>query len=43
MLVEVLINIGLLLKLEDGKRKRMEAFIFRLKEKVIINKQNSIH
>ena len=38
----VLTNIDLLLKLESGKRKRMKAFISRLKEKVIINKHNSI-
>lgn len=34
----VLTNIDLLLKLEGGKRKRMEAYISRLKKKVIINK-----
>ena len=34
----VLTNIDLLLKLEGGKR--MEAFISRLKEKIIINKHN---
>ena len=39
----VLSNINLLLKLEGGKRKRMEAFISRLKEKVIIKKHNSIY